>query len=99
VANGKASYDDLLKALQAIENISGDDFCEELDCDNALVRKLRGRIAIAHRKLSMIYRISHSWDVEATCFSVHENWRKEARAMAEHAPASADENPASGERR
>lgn len=66
----------LLDVLAAIEQICGDDFCEELHCDT---RKLSGRIAVASDKLSIIYRLAHSFNTRHSCYSVHDSWRNELR--------------------
>jgi len=65
---------DLLRALEAIDCLAGDDFCEELDMSN-MTRKLRGRLRMAHEKLSLIYQIAHAENSNNSCYRVHDDWR------------------------
>lgn len=76
-----------VSVLLAIEEMAGDDFCEDLAMCNAS-RKLRGRIATAHEKLSRIYRLAHAFNPQHTCHHVHENWREELKEYQEPGPAA-----------
>lgn len=70
-----------LKALQAIEKITGDDFCEELDMLIAFhPEELTSREKTMADKLSKIYRLAHSHDTEASCYDIHAAWRLELLA-------------------
>ena len=68
------------QALELISRICGDNFCEDLDIRNAH-RKLHGELAVAHEKLGKVYRIAHALVTSHCCYSVHDDWRKEAERM------------------
>ena len=70
------------QALETIERICGDDFCEDLSMKN-LTNDLTSDsdLKTAADKLSAIYRIAHSLVQSHTCFRVHDDWREEAERM------------------
>lgn len=59
-------------ALEAIDHVTSDDFCEDLEMRD----DLDGYLKIAHEKLSLIYRISHSQCRGHSCCGVHDSWRE-----------------------
>ena len=64
-------------AITAISRITGDDFCEDLDCMSAFHPETMSELEKScHEKLSLIYRIAHSHNTSASCYDKHENWRK-----------------------
>lgn len=66
------------QALQLIELIVGDDFCEELDIRAVFhPEALSPENKTAHEKLSLIYRIAHS-HTPHSCSEVHDDWRDDA---------------------
>jgi hypothetical protein len=65
----------LLDALSAVEDAVGDDFCEEMDWE-AANGELSGNAKTMQEKLSLAYRICHSWNTRHCCFYIHKNWRK-----------------------
>jgi hypothetical protein len=73
----------LRRALAAIEDIVSDDFCEELSL-MAAEGKLKGDILLAQEKISLIYRIAHSWNPAHPCHKVHNDWRKLSAKRTEH---------------
>ncbi len=78
----------LLEALDYIEHIVGDDFCEELGMGVAQRPQDYTPIVIeTEKKLSAIYRAAHSHN-EHSCYSSHQDWRDEvARAALAESPA------------
>lgn len=79
------------EVIGLIEQLAGDDFCEDLDCVAAFhADELSEREKVCHDKISRIYRISHSHRRDAICHGIHEAWRAEARA----ALGSGDPTPA-----
>lgn len=68
--------------LMLIERIVGDDFCQDLDAIAGLhPEELSEREKVCQEKLGALYRIAHSNRKEATCHSVHDIWRTEAKAL------------------
>jgi len=65
----------LQKALQEIEEIVNDDFCESISFDSFKGR-LNEREKTAADKLSKIYMLSHGNNKSNSCYPVHEAWRK-----------------------
>lgn len=65
------------QALDAIQRICGDDFCEDLDL-RTIDGPLLGDLGIAHEKLSAVYRIAHSLVKSNICHGVHGGWRDDA---------------------
>ncbi len=64
------------KVIHAINLITGDDFCEVLDCEAAFrPEKLTATEKTAHEKLSLIYRLAHSHDKSCVCYERHKDWR------------------------
>ncbi len=63
------------QALEVIERICGDDFCEDMSMQD-LDRQPDLKTAIG--KLSRIYRISHALGQSHSCFLSHQDWRDEA---------------------
>jgi len=59
------------KALDAIDAITSDDFCGDLEMST-----LDGQLKTAAEKLSLCYRIAHSESPNHTCHHVHETWRE-----------------------
>lgn len=71
-----------LMALQAIERIVGDDFCEDINCLLAFhPERVSDREKVSIEKLAAIYRIAHSNDPSHSCHHVHRGWRGETEAM------------------
>lgn len=66
-----------VKCLNAIEKISGDDFCEQVDWDMFKNRLKTEKEKIMANKLLKIYRLSHSHIKTHFCYHVHKNWRAE----------------------
>ncbi len=64
-----------IRVLGAIEQIAGDDFCEELEMEAAR-GKLNERDAISQKKLSAIYKLAHAFNDSKSCYRQHEDWRK-----------------------
>lgn len=64
------------EALEAIELICSDDFCEDQSMQNMKRRKSALKTAVD--KLSAIYRIAHSFGLSHECFYVHDDWWAEA---------------------
>lgn len=71
--------------LEAIERVAGDDFCEDLDARGS-GETLEGDLKIAQTKISFVYRAAHSALRSASCYSVHESWRKETLASLAASP-------------
>jgi hypothetical protein len=67
----------LIDALDAIERIAGDDFCEELEMSHFLTRKFRGEKRVMFEKLAAIYRLAHGASPSHSCYNAHDSWRKE----------------------
>ncbi len=65
------------QALEVIERICGDDFCEDMSMQD-LDRQPDLKTAIG--KLSRIYRISHALGQSHSCFLSHQDWRDEAES-------------------
>jgi hypothetical protein len=71
------------KALKVIEAIVSDDFSADLE-----MRELHPPVvlsqddtALVRKKISTIYRISHSIQEDAICYDAHEDWRKEIETL------------------
>ena len=64
------------QALWAIEQICGDDFCEDQEFLN--LNREDGEMKTAIEKLTAIYSLAHSHVKGHSCFHVHEDWRKKA---------------------
>lgn len=78
--------------LKIISQITGDDFCEELDMTAAFhPEKLTPLEKQAHEKLSRIYMLAHSHDKSASCYRVHGEWRK--LAIEDPPPENNSEDP------
>ena len=60
-----------IKAIDAIEAIVSDDFCQELE-----MQTNTGAMATLADKISAIYRIAHSESPSHPCHHVHAEWRK-----------------------
>ena len=66
----------LILALEAIENLVNDDFVQDMEM--ALYeKKLKGDAKEMAERLNKIYRISHSYNPNHSCYNVHNNWRDE----------------------
>lgn len=65
-----------LKVLTKIEEITSDNFCHDLEFD-AFKNRLNKKEKIMSEKLSKIYRLSHSWNHNNSCYGVHSDWRDE----------------------
>jgi hypothetical protein len=64
-------------ALDAIDRLAGDDFCENLDMRAAFDKPpLSPDLMLAQQKLSTIYQIAHSESPNHSCYGVHDSWRK-----------------------
>jgi len=70
------------QALEVIERICGDDFCEEMEMRGLPDSELKTAVD----KLTMIYKISHSLVRSKVCHHVHDDWRQEAERMAKELP-------------
>ena len=64
------------EALKVIEWLCCDDFCEDLEMQ--MVEMPDSPLKTAGEKLTRIYRIAHGLNTQHKCYSVHEDWRKEA---------------------
>ncbi len=70
-----------IRVLEAIEQIAGDDFCEDLEMEAARGElDDRDAIAQAQAKLSSIYEIAHAFNDSHSCYREHEDWRKAVSA-------------------
>lgn len=65
------------RAIETIDRLAGDDFCEELSM-NLAAGRLDGRLKLATEKLLEIYRLAHGHNRATACFAVHADWRCEA---------------------
>lgn len=85
IALGEA-YD----ALDAIDRIVSDDFCEDLDMRAAFDEQpLSPDLKTAHSKLSAVYQIAHSESPRHSCYRVHADWRQLKKLhLSENAPKS-----------
>lgn len=65
-------------ALDAIERIVGDDFCEDLEMRACLPDQpeLPADLRTAQEKLGIVYQIAHSESPRHSCHHVHTEWRK-----------------------
>lgn len=72
-AQKRVTKQQLIDALAAIEDSMGEDFMTEL----GMSKRLRGRLKNANSILSKIYRISHGWNPNHSCFHAHTEWREE----------------------
>ena len=63
-------------ALDLINRICGDDFCEDVDMRYATMAPTDPDLKIALEKLSAVYRIAHSMVRSKVCYHVHEDWRQ-----------------------
>lgn len=88
-------------ALTAIDVICGDDFCEDMNCRDALGHEFDGQpdLQTAIQKLVKIYRIAHGFVRSHSCYHAHGAWRSEVppilAALTESAsdiPQGADEH-------
>ncbi len=79
-------------ALELIDQITGDDFCEDLDCRLHLPSEdgprswqidPKSELGIAAEKLLQIYTIAHSMVKSNICYGAHDKWRLDAGLMAE----------------
>lgn len=82
------------EALKVIDQITGDDFCEDLSLtmfsgapEGETAKEL---LVTAAQKLSTVYRVAHAFVTSNSCYGSHEAWRKEAEAMAQASDKSAD---------
>lgn len=74
----------LKEALQAIEIVSGDDYCEDLNCRIHLHPERKPDVSSkdaldCETKLTQIYRISHA--EVSDCKGTHESWRQEKKQI------------------
>jgi len=68
----------LQSILSKIENLVGDDFA--VDIGMALAQepeKLSPNEKIFAERFSKIYRLVHAFNIDHSCFDVHEDWRNE----------------------
>ncbi len=65
------------EVLALIDEITGDDFCFDLDCLAAFnPERLSQKEKGCHEKLSLIYKLAHSFNRSTICHHVHDDWRK-----------------------
>lgn len=64
----------MLLALEAIEAIVGDDFCEDLNCQTIHGIK-NPELATCEQKISRVYSIAHAENPNHSCHHVHNDWR------------------------
>ncbi len=69
-----------MTAIRAIESLVDDDFMEDIAMRESV---LRGRNREMARRLRMIYRFSHSVNIDHPCYRVHTDWRRQTRERAE----------------
>ena len=77
-ASLKTRLQEAYRALEAIEHIVSDDFCEQLEyrtLPGARMR-LRGALKVCEKKIGMIYMISHSESPNHSCHDSHDSWRE-----------------------
>jgi hypothetical protein len=79
----------LLDAVDKAETFVSDDFCELMEHNAATSpEKMTPNERAMQEKLSIVYRVLHSANREHSCYESHEDWRKEAAALA---PSSSGE--------
>jgi len=62
--------------IAAIDSLASDDFCADLDMVMAFhPEQLTEREKTASGKLSVIYRLAHSFNRSHSCYHVHDDWR------------------------
>ncbi len=64
------------KACRVIEILSGDDFCEDLNCKISLYKSgmlTEYEFDLVKRKLEMIWRFTHV-AINPSCIKSHDNW-------------------------
>jgi len=71
------------KALRVVEALVSDDFMENMEMQqlNPPVVVSQEDTLLMFKKLSMIYRITHSVQEDSCCYSVHDDWRKELETV------------------
>ena len=84
--------------IDAIDRIVSDEFCETLDIRAAFKPETMTETEkICHEKLSLAYRIAHSFNRSHSCYRVHGAWRELVRwPLPENGTASAAPRPAGG---
>jgi hypothetical protein len=64
-------------ALDAIDLVVSDDFCEDLDMRVAFdPENLSPDLLAANAKISQVYKIAHSESPNHCCYQVHDDWRE-----------------------
>jgi len=86
----KLTYEQILELL---DSITGDDFCEELDCVVAFdikrsPAKTFEMLMEARKKLGDIYLVVHGHNKAHSCHSSHTEWRRLAVALYDQRVAS-----------
>jgi len=76
---------DLNDAIAAIEEIVGSEELEEWGLEKAN-GKLSERELAMYERLSKAYQISHAFNPKHSCYKVHEDWRRLARAALQGEP-------------
>ena len=76
---------DLNDAIAAIEEIVGSEELEEWGLEKAN-GKLSERELAMYERLSKAYQISHAFNPKHSCYKVHEDWRRLARAAFQGEP-------------
>ena len=69
----------ILAALEAIEEIVSDDFCETAELELFKKRVKDKNLKVAYEKLGKIYKIAHSFNPKHSCYNYHKDWRDEIR--------------------
>jgi hypothetical protein len=75
-AGARRNKINLMKVIAAIEDVVGDDFCEELSIDLGFDSITEVRLKEAAEKLGEVYRLSHAFNTAHSCYSAHKSWRK-----------------------
>jgi hypothetical protein len=72
------------RLIDIIDHLTGDDFCEELDCEVNLPGKTPTEFQKqVQAKLSQVFRLAHAFNPRNSCYSVHQVWRDELKKLAE----------------
>ena len=84
-AAAESAPPDLNDAIAAIEEIVGSEELEEWGLEKAN-GKLSERELAMYERLSKAYQISHAFNPKHSCYKVHEDWRRLARAALQGEP-------------
>lgn len=67
--------EELLKAIQVIEHLTGQDACADWEWD-----LMKGNLTNKEKQMAdvigQVFMIAHSHNEEASCHYVHDDWRK-----------------------